>query len=80
MYGKYISGLYADDYSRLPFSDYHVLNVSLTLKSNFFNVHLRVLNILNRKYSVAPDFYEPGIAPNYEAPGTNAQIGLDIKL
>jgi iron complex outermembrane receptor protein len=78
VYGKYVSDLFADDYSQLPLPDYHVLNASLTLKSNYFNVHLRVLNILNRKYSIAPDFYNPGIAPNYEAPGTNAQIGIDF--
>ena len=71
VYGKYISGLFADDNSQLPLPDYHILNFSLALISKSFDVHLRALNILNREFKVTPE---------YEAPGTNAQIGIDFKL
>lgn len=71
LYGKYVNGLFAEDNSQFPLPDYHVLNFSLTLISESFDVHIRALNILNRHYKVTN---------NYEAPGTNAQIGIDVKL
>ena len=71
LYGKHVSGLYAEDNSGSPLPDYHILNFSITLISKFFNTHLRVLNLFNRHYKVTPE---------YEAPGTNAQVGIDFKL
>ena len=71
IYGKYVSGLYAADNSGSALPDYHILNFSITLMSKYFNTHIRALNIFNRYYKVTPE---------YEAPGTNAQIGIDFKL
>jgi outer membrane receptor protein involved in Fe transport len=71
IFGKFVSGLFANNYSENPLNDYHIMNVSITLFSDLFNTHLKVLNIFNRKYEIAPD---------YKAPGTNAQIGVDFKL
>ena len=71
IYGKYVNGLYAADYSGLPLPDYHVVNMSFSVLLKLFNAHLRVLNVLNRDYKVTPD---------YDAPGTDVQIGIDFKI
>lgn len=71
IYGKYVSTLYTGNNSTLKVPDYHVLNMSIALLTKHYDLHLRVLNILNKKYQ---------ILPGYPAPGTNARFGIDVKL
>lgn len=71
IYGKYVKDLFAGDNSTKPLPDYHVVNLSLSLLSKLFDAHVRVFNIFNYKYKIVPE---------YEAPGNNAQIGIDFKL
>lgn len=71
LYGKYVKDLFAGDNFTDPLPDYNVVNLSVSILSESFDTHLRVLNIFNYKYKIVPE---------YEAPGTNAQIGIDFKL
>ncbi len=71
LYGKYVRELFAGDNSEDPLPDYYVVNVSVHILSQLFDMHLHILNIFNYKYKIVPE---------YEAPGTNAQIGIDFKL
>lgn len=71
IFGKYVSDFFASNHSTMKLPDYHILNVSITIINSTHDVYLKVMNILNRKYR---------ILPNYPAPGTNARLGIDIKF
>jgi len=71
LYGKYVEGLYAENKSELPLPDYHVLNLSVSVNYQPVEIFIKMLNVLDRKYYVLPD---------YPAPGIQTRIGTTIKL
>lgn len=58
-FGKNISNLYADNYSRSPLKDYELINLSgsLNYKSITFDFQLR--NLLDQRYEVLPGYQAP---------------------
>jgi len=71
LYGKYIDGLYAANYSENSLPDYNILNFSLSYIFNTMEFYVKALNLLDRAYYVLPD---------YPAPGIQGRIGMIIKL
>ncbi len=69
VYGKYIGRLYADNQSRKPLNDYHVLNSTIRFGKENLHLYFKVLNVLNRQYNVLP---------GYPAPGRQMRIGLKV--
>lgn len=61
LYGKYIDHLYAGDYSQFRLADYNLINVTLAYTvMSFWDVNLKLLNLLDRRYEVQPNFPAPG--------------------
>lgn len=71
IYGKYVKGLFTENKSELSLPDYHVLNVSLSVKYQPAEFYIKLLNLLNRRYYVLPD---------YPAPGLQARVGTILKF
>ncbi|MFC2088676.1 TonB-dependent receptor, partial [Calditrichota bacterium] len=71
LYGKYVDGLFTENKSEIPLPDYHVLNFSVSYKYKPAEFYIKLLNLLDRRYYVLPD---------YPAPGIQSRIGTIIKF
>lgn len=71
MYGKYVQKLFAGNNSSQPLPDYHIVNIAAALHFRHLEIYAKLLNALDRRYDVLPD---------YRAPGVHANIGLNVKI
>lgn len=70
-YGKYVDGLYAENYHKNSIPDYNLLNLSADYDFGYFNANIKIQNILNREYFVLPD---------YKAPGRHFLFGINFSI
>jgi len=76
MYGKYIEKIYAANEYQKPLSDYHVLNMMLSMKFVKGDIYIKLQNVLDRLYYVyyvSPDF-------PYPAPRFHVLVGVKFGL
>lgn len=60
IHGKYVHNLFADNMSRSPLPDYHLLNLNVDLNLDQWGFQLKLINLLDRDYLVLPDYPAPG--------------------
>ena len=70
-YGKYVDHLYADNDQKSRVEDYNLVNLILSYSLGSWELHLRLMNLLDRKYDVQID---------YRAPRRYVLAGLDYYL
>jgi outer membrane cobalamin receptor len=60
--GQYVHELFAGNNGTLPLSDYHTLDVTLSWMSSWgIEPYIKARNLLDRKYTVLPNYTAPGI-------------------
>jgi outer membrane cobalamin receptor len=70
-YGKYVDHLYVDNDQKSRLEDYNLVNLILSYSLGSWEIHLRLMNLLDRKYDVQID---------YRAPRRYVLAGLDYYL
>jgi outer membrane cobalamin receptor len=58
-YGKYVEKLFTQNNRQDLLPDYHVLNMILSLRFSQWDIYVKFLNVLDRKYYVLSDYMAP---------------------
>ena len=68
LFGRFVNQLFADNKSKSPLPDYHLMNLRLGYSFAWGEASIKLLNLLNKKYYVLPDYEAP---PFYIMAGIN---------